>query len=207
MTETPGNTQGIDIGREQIGAVYAKALFAATEPSGNLLDVLNEFESLVTDVLDRLPDLEAVLASPRVSVDHKIQILDRAFPSGMSQHLLTFLKVVSRHERLDCLREICQSARHLYNEDKGLREVKVSSAEPIGSELAGLIENVLRGVLHSEITVEYNVNPALIGGMVVRAGDTVYDGSVVNHLEQLRSSALARSFQATIGVLDKFMAD
>ena len=207
MTETSGNTQGIDIGREQIGAVYAKALLAATEPSGNSQGILNEFESLVTDVLEQLPDFEAVLASPRVIVDEKIRILDRAFASRMSQQLLTFLKVVSRHERLDCLREIYHSARHIYNENKGVTGVKVSSAEPIGPDLAGSIENVLRGVMHSEISVEYEVDPALIGGMVVRAGDTVYDGSVVNQLEHLRVQALARSFQATIGVLDKFTSN
>lgn len=204
MAQQSGNI--LDIGRQQIGSVYGKALLAVTEKSSTTAAVLYEFESVVSDVLAELPDFDAVLSSPRVPNDEKIRILDAAFESRMSEQLLTFLKVVCSHDRLDCLREIYIAARHLHNENLGLIEVKVTSANTISSDLKGNIETTLRDVLHSEIMVAYQVDPNLIGGMVVRAGDTVFDGSVVNHLEQLRIEALERSFQATIGVLDRFMS-
>ena len=204
MNETANNSEGLDIGREELGAVYGKALLGSTEPSGDAAAVLAEFESLITDVLHPFPNLDATLSSPRVSVDEKVRILDNVFASRMSDQLLTFLKVVCRHERLDCLRQIYRSARHLYNTGLGLVEVKVTSAIPIDHALAVVIQNGLRKVLRSEISIDYDVDPDLLGGMVVRAGDTVFDGSVANQLSRLRAQTLERSFQATIGFLDNF---
>jgi len=204
MTEAADNSQGLDIGREELGAIYGKALLGSTDPLGNTAAVLDEFESLIHDVLDQFPDLDVAISSPRISVGEKLAVLENIFAARMSEHLLTFLKVVCGHERLDCLREIYRAARHLYNVGLGLIEVQVTSATPIEAELTGLIENVLRGALRSEVSIDYHINPDLIGGMVVRAGDTVFDGSVVNQLSRLRAQTLERSFQSTIGVLEKF---
>ena len=206
MTDTAVQQDSLDIGREQIGSVYGKALLAATRLASNTVDVLAEFESLVEDVLQAQPEFDVVLSSPRVSVGDKIRILDNVFSSRMSDHLLTFLKVVCRHERLDCLREICKAARRQDNEQHELVEVTISSAEPLEGRLAQQVEQRIRQTLGSEIAVDYRINPDLLGGIVVRAGDKVFDGSVANRLQQLRSETLRKSFEAAIGALDQFTA-
>ena len=204
MSDISEYASGLDVGQEQLGAIYGKALLGATAETGTSGQVLDELESFVVDVLAKLPDFHQLLISPRVPTEQKLLILDRALKSRMSDELLTFLKVVCQRERLSCLREIARQARKQYNEMLGVIQVKVTSASPIGADLTGLIETVLRGVLRTEIVVDYSTDPDLIGGMVIRAGDTVFDGSVINRLERLRSKSLERSFQATIGVLDRF---
>ena len=204
MTDSAAQQDSLDIGREQIGSVYGKALLAATRQAGNTADVLAEFESLVDDVLQTQPEFDEVLSSPRVSVGDKIRVLNNVFSSIMSDHLLTFLKVVCQHERLDCLREICKAARRQDNVQRELVEVTISSAEPLEGQLAQQVEQRISQTLGSEIAVDYRVNPELLGGIVVRAGDKVFDGSVINRLQQLRGETLRKSFEAAIGALDKF---
>lgn len=204
MAQNSNQQHGLDIGREQIGWVYGKALLGTTNQAGNTLDVLAEFESLMQEVLHQFPDFDDVLSTPRVSVADKILLLDKVFASQMSEQLLTFLKVVCQHERLDCLSQICVAARCLDSEARGLMEITVSSAEPLAGEVAQRVEQRVKNTVGSEITVTYQVDPNLLGGIVVRAGDLVFDGSVANRLQQLRGETLARSFQATIGALEKF---
>tara|TARA_B100000809_G_scaffold192361_1_gene191170 strand:- start:527 stop:1162 length:636 start_codon:yes stop_codon:yes gene_type:complete len=207
MSNTTENTSGLDVDQERIGSVYGKALLDATTSSGTTARVIDELDSLVSDILAQLPDFERLLTSPRVPTEEKIRILDSVLESRLSEDLLTFLKVVCRRDRLDCLREISREARKQFNEMLGVIQVHVTSATPIDESLTGLIENVLRGVLRSEISLVYTIDPKLIGGLVIRAGDTVFDGSVINQLERLRSQALEQSFRATVGVLDKFIEE
>ena len=205
MVEAYQDTHGLDIGKQQVGTIYAKALLGATETSGRTTAVLEEFQSLITDVLDRLPDFDRTLSPVRVAHGAKVRILDRAFGTRMSEELLTFLKVVSRHGRLDCLRAIFRAAHHLYNQSRGVLEVRLTSAAPVGHAARADITKGLRGSLRAEVEMDYRTDPELIGGMVVRVGDTVYDGSVVNQLQQLRARTLEKAFQKTLGGVDRFV--
>ena len=207
MSDTTENTSGLDVDQERIGSVYGKALLSATTNSGTTAQVIDELDSMISDILAPLPDFERLLTSPRVPTEEKIRILDSALESQLSEDLLTFLKVVCRRDRLDCLREISREARKQFNEILGVTQIHVTSATPIDESLTGLIENVLRGVMRSEISLAYTIDSTLIGGIVIRAGDTVFDGSVINQLERLRSQALEQSFRATVGVLDKFIEE
>ena len=99
-------TADADVGREHVGNVYAEALLAAAEKADVLDEVVETFDSLVGDVLDAYPRFEAVLASRLVSHEEKAGILNRVLAGKTMPMLLDFLKVVSRHERLDCLRAI-----------------------------------------------------------------------------------------------------
>jgi len=205
MADKAGKNQKLDVGKQQVGAVYAKALLGAAEKAGRAADVLDEFESFVRDVLDHFPDFEATLASPRISPEAKTVILEKVFQGRMSVELLRFLKVVAVHGRLDCLRSICHAARHLCNEIQGRVEVQLTTATPITSEIETRISAGLRKLLGSEIDLQSKTDPAVIGGMVVRVGDTVYDASVANKLERLRASALEKSTQQMRQTLDRFL--
>jgi F-type H+-transporting ATPase subunit delta len=182
----------LDPTQQQIGKVYAEALLGAAEKAGNVETVRDEFASLVADVLQRLPKLDAVLQSPRIEHEEKVTILDSAFKGRMSKELLNFLKVVSRHGRLELLRAIQRAFQKLYNERAGRVEVLVQTAEPLSEELRSLIANRLRASLGREPVLNVQIEPELIGGVVIRIGDTVYDGSVARQLVRLREETAAR---------------
>jgi F-type H+-transporting ATPase subunit delta len=205
MSSTAENS-GFDIDRQQVGKVYARALLGATAKLGSTGAVLDEFQSLIRDVLDQMPGFDAVLASPRVTSDQKLAILDKAFTGRMREELLVFLKVVAGKGRLDCLRAMLRESLRLDNEARGVVEVRVSTAYALTRDVQDSVSAALSSALSSEVEMQYNVLPGLIGGMVVRVGDRVFDGSVVNRLEQLRGHALQGTFQEMIGTLDRFTA-
>jgi len=193
-----------DIGVEHIADVYAQALLGATETAGVTRAVLDEFGSLVADVLDAFPKLEAVLASGFVSEEEKSGIIDRVFGGRASATLIHFLKVVARHGRLDLLRTIHRRAILLYDQMSGRVHVELSTAAPVDDALAGRITEQLRAALGAEPVVEQTVDPKLIGGLVVRVGDTVYDGSIANQLRNMRQQIIDRSVHEIQSRRDRF---
>jgi F-type H+-transporting ATPase subunit delta len=207
MASTDGKPTTFDTGRQHLGAVYAKALLGATQAAGNTQEVLDQLDSLVADVLDRLPRFEAVLASPRVPAAEKVAMLDRAFARRMHSLLLNFLKVVAQHGRLDCLRDVSRAAHEMWNELRGRVSVEFRSAQPLGRTDLDLVTNRLRTALKSELDVSQRVDPDMIGGLVVRIEDTLYDGSVRNRLSRLRGELLQEAKRAIRQSADRFAVE
>jgi F-type H+-transporting ATPase subunit delta len=205
MADIDPKTSETDIDRQKLGAIYARALLGACEKAGISDRIVAELNSLVDDVFGRVAGIESLLATPRISVEEKYGMLDRVFGPRMSSELLTFLKVVCQHGRLDCLRQIRQAARLELNRMRGRVEVQVTTAEPIDDNLAERIVAVLQGKLGVTVDLVRRVDPSLLGGLVVRVGDTLYDGSIRNRLVRLRSETIERTFQQLRESADRFV--
>jgi F-type H+-transporting ATPase subunit delta len=193
-----------DVGVEQVADIYAKALLGATESAGQTAAVLDEFDAMVTEVLDKFPRFEAVLTSALVGHDEKAGALDRVLGGRVSSLLLNFLKVVSRHGRLDCLRAIHRQTRRMFDTLQGRVEIKLTTAAPIDTQVTQAIIEKLRAVLGSEPLLQTTVDPDVIGGMVLRVGDTVYDGSIANQLKNIRKQMIDRSVHEIQSRRDRF---
>ncbi|HZL87092.1 MAG TPA: ATP synthase F1 subunit delta [Pirellulaceae bacterium] len=194
----------IDPRRQQIGAVYAKALLGAAEKAGQTDAVVEELQSLIVDVLDKLPQLQAALSSPRIGHEEKAALIDRAFSGRMSDVLLRFLKVLSQHGRLDCLRAIAAAAQKQLNELQGRVEVWVTTAAPLSNPLRELIVKRLSALLGQEVVLKAQLDAEMVGGLVVRIGDTVFDGSVSSRLVQMRQAAVDKAATRFRQSLERF---
>jgi len=193
-----------DTGLQHLGGVYAKALLGATENAGNTETVVSELDSVVDDVLPAIPHLEATLASPRVPLEAKTSLLDRAFGGKMSSQLLNLLKVLCRRGRFACVYAIRQAVRQQYNTLRGRVEVVVKSAHVMEDDAIAAVRTQLEASLGCEVDLQLSIDPELIGGLVLKIGDTVYDGSVVNRLSMLRTSLRAKTSQQMRDELDRF---
>jgi F-type H+-transporting ATPase subunit delta len=193
-----------DVGVEHVGAVYAEAFLGAAETAGLTESLLAQFDSLLADVLDPFPKLEEILASALVAHDEKADILDRTLGRQASPVFLNFLKVVARHGRLDCLRVIHRQTHELYDRMRGRVPVRVTTASPLAGELAGRIAQNLRALIDGEPILETAVDPQLIGGVVVRVGDTVFDGSIATQLENVRQQMIDRTAHEIQSRRDRF---
>ena len=193
-----------DVGTEHIAAVYAEALLTAAESAAQAEALLDEFDDLVAEVLVPFPQLERILASGQVSHEEKAGILDRVLAGRASRTMLNFLKVVSRHGRLDCLRPIHRQARELYDTMRGRVLVQVTTAVPVDDALVERIVRGIRPLLDGEAVLQRAVDPKLIGGIVVRVGDTVYDGSVATQLKNVRQQMIDRSAHEIQSRRDRF---
>lgn len=204
MAGTSSDNQTFDLSRQRIGAVYAKALLGAADEAGQTDVVLDEFGSLIHDVIEQREDLRHAIAGSILSEEERINVLDKAFGGKMTPVLLTFLKVVTQHERQDCLREIYDAAVKLNNERLGLVEVTATTATDLPQELSDSLTASLKAKLGREVVLKSKVDPSVIGGLVLHVGDTVFDGSVANRLKQLRQKALETTAQQAKASLERF---
>jgi F-type H+-transporting ATPase subunit delta len=200
-TRTPG---AFDPAQQRLGTVYAKALLGAAEKAGQTDRVLEELDSLVTDVLDKLPDFEEALRTPRIGPEEKVRLLDRVLGKRVSPLFLNFLKVAAQHERLETLRAIQRAARKLANEMRNRIEVLVETAAPISNQLRSTITARLSQMLRREVVLTAEVNPDLLGGLLVRVGDTIYDGSLAGKLKAMEAVTLDHTTQTIRQALDRF---
>jgi len=145
-----------------------------------------------------------VLSSGLVSHEEKVGVLDRVLGAAASPLLLHSLKVISRHGRLDCLRAIHRRLRELYDRVRGRVPVLLSTAAPVDDALAARIAASLQKLLGGEPVLTRTIDPGLIGGAVVRVGDTVYDGSIAAQLQRVREHMIDRSVHEIQSRRDRF---
>ncbi|MBN2578251.1 MAG: ATP synthase F1 subunit delta [Pirellulales bacterium] len=182
-----------DVGVEHVADVYARALFSAAQRAGQTAAIDGEFDALFSRVLDPFPRFEAVLASAMVSHEETVGAMDRVLGGRFAPLLVNFLKVVSKHGRLDCLRAIHRRWKVLLEQLHQRVRVQLTTAEPLPADLAARIRLALRAAVGGEPILETAVDPRLIGGAVLRLGDTVYDGSIADQLKRLRHQIFEKS--------------
>lgn len=193
-----------DVMVEQIARVYAQAALSAAAKQQQAAELVAELESLASDLLDQLPQFEAVLASARIGYEEKADLIDKALRQQGSPLLRNFLKVVARHGRLDCLRAIIRQARQLFDRQAGVVNVRLTTAAQIDPAVEAAVAVALRQSLGGQLRLVPSVDPDLIGGAVLRIGDTVYDASVAAQLKQLRQQMIDRSAHEIQSRRDRF---
>lgn len=189
---------------QRVGAVYATAFVSAAARAGQLESLVEELDSLVDDVLAAHPALERVLASRIVNSEEKVQMLERMLAGRASPLLLNFLKVLARHERLDMVRAIRVGVQQQYDVLRGRIRVQVDSAVPLTEGMVQSLAGRLKGMLGGEPVLSQRVDPDLIGGVVLRVGDTVYDGSVSTQLKRIYAQMIDRSVHEIQSRRDRF---
>lgn len=165
---------------------YSEALVGAAERDGGVEAVLDELDAIETDLLRAHPQFAAVLASPLVSPADKDRILVETFEGRAAPTVVRFLRVLNRHGRLTSLAAVTRAARALWDRKQNRRPVLVRTAVALDEAQQAALRDRLAGMLGATPLVRLEVDPALIGGLVVQVGDDVYDTSIRNRLEQLR---------------------
>jgi F-type H+-transporting ATPase subunit delta len=192
-----------DPSAQAIARTYADSLLDAAAASG-ADSVLEELGSFVDDVLLKVPGLRDVFDSLVISRDEKIRLIDQVIAPRASEMVTNFLRVVARHGRLDLLPAILREARVRHEIRQGRRRVQVTSARPLDSQAESRIRSRLAESLPFEPILETRVDPSLIGGIVIRVGDTVYDSSLAMRIKQLRERLKQRSLHEVQSGRDRF---
>ena len=168
---------------------YAEALrdlalaHDAVVPYGVLLDA-------VAGAVAAEPRLEAVLASPRVTKQSKQQLLREALAGHAPQPFVRFLEAVVQRGRQGLLREISKAYEDLVDQHLSRVHAGVTTAHEADPETARAISAALTRVVGKSVLPHFRTDPRLLGGLIVRVGDRVFDGSLRRRLRQLRFSML-----------------
>src|SRR5262245_7628843 len=191
--EADGFAMVHDVGAQRIARVYAEALLNAAERHGQADAVLGELETLVRDLFSADRQFEAFLSSGAIGRKDKARVIESVFAGRASELFVNSLLVINDHERLDLLRPILDAYRALRDERAGRTRVQVQTAVPLAEDQPERLLGQLRESLHTEPVLDARIDPDLLGGMVVRVGDWVYDSSVRQRLESMRKQIIERS--------------
>ena len=196
--------QKADVGGQRIARTYAEALLNAAEKQNQANETLEEFDALIGTVLHGKPALEKFLSSLAVGRHIKRAVLSSTFMGRASELLTNFLLVVNDHDRLDLLRSILAAYREEYERRTERLRVQVRSAAPLPDDQRERLVSELRAALKREPVLETKVDPDLLGGIVVRVGDYLFDGSVRTRIENLRKQLIERSSHEIQSGRDRF---
>ncbi len=193
-----------DVGAQQIAGVYAAALLQAAETRGEIDDILAELGELVEKVAGADPQVGAFFLSGTIGRDRRSAVLRAAFEGRCSELFFNFLLVVNDRERLDLLRPILAMYRRLRDQRARRVRVQVYTAVPLADQQSRNLEQQIRDALRLEPVLETHVEEELIGGLIVRVNDWVYDGSVRTRLDTLRKQLIERSSHEIQSGRDRF---
>lgn len=176
----------------RVASRYAGALFAVAERHSILDAVATDLE-LMRRFLTEVPRLRAVIMEPLVSDSRKYAVADEAFGDRVTASSLNFLKLLIRKHHETLIEECTREFRALLADHNNTADAEASSAVPLTPEQMTRLTQSLQTLTGKTIRLTTQVDAALVGGVVVRMGDTVIDGSVRGKLARLERQLLGNN--------------
>ena len=170
---------------------YAQALLALARKA----DDLAAWGRMIDDVasaIERDDRLRRFLEAPQISADQKNAVLSKAFEDRAPRLFLRYLQRLVKNRRQMLIPEIATEYRDLVDEVEGRVHAQVTLAKPVDEEQRAVIARYLTDTLGRPVVPQVRINPNILGGIVVRIGDRVMDGSVRRRLGILRNRMIAR---------------
>jgi F-type H+-transporting ATPase subunit delta len=168
---------------------YAETLFALASKAEDL----RGWGKTITDLaaaMEQDPKLRLFLESPRISGAEKIRVLGQAFQDRMPRLMVRFLQSLVTHRRQMLIPEIAHEYLDIVDAAEGRMHARVTLARVTSEAEVAAIATQLSRLFGKDVVPHVTIDPSIMGGVVVNAGDTVLDGSVRKRLRTLRRGML-----------------
>jgi F-type H+-transporting ATPase subunit delta len=145
-----------------------------------------EFQQMA-DVVNSSRELRNVLQNPAVSREQKLKLLDSIIQHiGATKMLRNFLAVLIDHRRVGNIGDVLDQFKRELDRRMGIADAKVSSVRELSAAEKKSLEQKLAAITGKVVRATYSQDPSLLGGVLVRVGSTIYDGSVHGRLQRMR---------------------
>ena len=169
---------------EEIAAVYARSLFEVAQEQ-NKLDTVREQIGAFADALDETRELQVFFFSPYFSTQEKQDGLGRAVTDA-DDTVVNFLKLLIENHRMPVIFRVRREFDRLWLQENKRLPVTVTSAIPLDDATVKHIGDRIAEQTNRQVELSSNVDPEILGGIVVRVGNSVLDASIRARLEKLR---------------------
>lgn len=163
---------------------YAEAAFEIAERDGTIEPWLQQLDNAALAAAD--PVTGRRLENPRVPLTVRLEALQSSLGSEMLPKVGNLLALVLRRRRVESLPQIAREFRRLYYRREGIVEATATSAAQLDEAELAALRSRLEEMSGGKVELETLVDPSLLGGIQVRLGDQLIDGSVRGRLERLR---------------------
>ena len=169
---------------EEIAQVYARSLFEVASEQDKLDDVREQVGELA-DALDENRDLQVFFFSPYFSTEEKKEGLGKAV-SDVDEIVSNFLELLVEKHRMPLLFRIRREFDRLWEQENDILHVDVTSAIDLDDKVVKQIGKQVEEQTQRRIELSRTVDPDILGGIVLRVGNSIVDASIRSRLEQLR---------------------
>jgi F-type H+-transporting ATPase subunit delta len=163
---------------------YAKAILETTVASGTTekvnQDMLSVFASMAGSA-----ELSEFLSSPIISTEVKMNAVSEVF-AAVQPETKSLFRLLQENKRFEILAEIAKQFNAQYDAMNGVEVAKVTTAIALTAELERKVLETIATISDKKITIENIIDPAIIGGFILRIGDKQYNASVANRLQELK---------------------
>jgi len=146
-----------------------------------------EFQQMA-DVVNSSRELRNVLQNPAVSREQKLKLLDSIIHHiGATKMLRNFLAVLIDNRRIGNISDLLEQFKQELDRRMGIAHAKVTSVRELSSAERKSLEKELAEITGKTVRATYSEDASLLGGVLVRVGSTIYDGSVLGRLQRMRA--------------------
>jgi len=165
---------------------YAKALFEFAGEH-NQIEVVNQDLTVVSSALRDNRELLVILNSPVIVPLKKHTIFQEIFKDKISETTFNFLDVIIRKKREPILSSICEEYVKYYNDYHHIKIVTLTTAQPLSAELTEKIRSMIAEQTHYTIEIRQIIKPELIGGIMIKMDDYIFDASILARINKLKN--------------------
>ncbi len=169
---------------EELAEVYARSLFEVAREQGKL-DVLREQLAQFAGALDENRELAVFFFSPYFSTKEKQDSLERIL-DGADESFMNFLSLLIENHRMPVIFRIDQQFERLWEQENKMLPVDITSAIALDEDTTESLGRRIGERAGRKVKLAAHVDPDILGGIVLRVGNSILDASIRNRLEQLR---------------------
>jgi F-type H+-transporting ATPase subunit delta len=169
---------------EELAQVYARSLFQAALENGKL-DELCEQLGQFADALEQNRELAVFFFSPYFSTTEKREALDTLL-DGADELFVNFLSLLIENHRMPVIFRIRGEYGRLWEEENRTLPVEITSAIALDDATTESLGKTIGERAGRKVTLAARVDPDILGGIIIRVGNSILDASIRNRLEQLR---------------------
>ena len=184
-----------------IARVYATALFDAAREK-NIQEQLHEELGFVVELFSADEDFRLYMTSPSFSKEIKKNFVSKVFSGNLSEYIVNFLFVLIENGRQSELPVINAVFGDLMNELNGRMKVEVVSVSKLDSEILEDIKRVLKTKFNKDMIVDEKTDDTILGGVIIRTGDLVIDGSLFENLKKIKYNLLNSKVRSEVAYED-----
>lgn len=163
---------------------YAKAILDIAHSKGVATEVNNDMETIATTIGGNA-ELSTFIQSPTTGVEVKFSALSEVF-SNINGVTKSLFQLLHENKRFEILGDVASEYNKQFEEMNGMEKAIVTTAVPMDAELEGKVLAKILTFSNKKVIIENIVDPAIIGGFILRIGDQQYNASIANRLQVLK---------------------
>jgi F-type H+-transporting ATPase subunit delta len=164
---------------------YAKAILNLAKDTKEESAVNDDMKFIVSAIAEN-NELEVVLRSPVIKSADKMKVLKAMFTGKVNNITLGVFNLLQENKRIAMLESIAKQYAIMYDFLKHMQVAKVTTAVALTKEVEEKVMSKIVALTGKKANLENEINPAILGGFILRVGDVQYDASISNHLKELR---------------------